>query len=226
MTTTTDTENRSVPPGELDSLPAWLSAEYDAARAEILLRLGFQQQMINYSFVVAGLLAPILALTQIFGAAITLPILLLGPLACVFLELVYIKHSMYIDLLARYIAQELKADVKLGADLPPVTVRPFQGWEHYLARHRADKSLNSFTTLLGYAEAGFPALVGAVYLVGFVAVLRSPPEILAPSAPSYPRLLAIWAMLDVVGLVASVAIGVMVRRRGAAQRNLAVMDAG
>jgi len=81
--------------------------EYDAIRDEILLRLGFQQQIIQYSFLVIGLLAALLSLRSYIDPHGLLAAMLVGPIICIFLQLAYFKQHVFIELLSSYIAADL-----------------------------------------------------------------------------------------------------------------------
>lgn len=73
----------------------------------MLFRLKAQQDIISYSLVVLGSLAPILGLSTIIDPIMILIFLLIGPIICVLLQLVYVKHHLWITLDLRYIDYEL-----------------------------------------------------------------------------------------------------------------------
>lgn len=159
------------------AVPDWMVTEYEAIRAEILLRLGFQQQIINFSVAVLAGLAPIVAVKSSVDIMLLLTMLLLGPIASGFLALVYIKQHIFIDRLARYISEELgfithdEAGVKDFHD-GPVWGRPFKGWEKWLSKMYREGEWKRLLSVVGLAEGFFPILVGGVYLAVFAVLLR------------------------------------------------------
>lgn len=147
-------------------------AQYEAARGEVLLRIKIQQDVINYAIVVAGLIAPLVGLKGTVGNDV-LWLLLVGPLACVFLQIVYLKQHVYIQLLVGFIATRLSASTTdLNEDSPTLT--RFAGWEVYLTRaldgHPSVRILSKF---LGLAEGGIFTLIAALYLVTFGVFAKS-----------------------------------------------------
>ena len=183
------------------------------------MRLGFQQQVTNYSLVVAGLIAPVLALAEEVGQSAVLPVLLVGPILCIFLQLTYIKQHVFIDLLSSYISTQLGISGQPASDKVMKGSLPFAGWERFLSRLYTDSRLNRYTAVLGYAEGGFPTLVAVLYLIAFLAIL-----ILAdPVINSIERvLLLLWGVADTIGLVVAFSIGVRVRQRVASRRQAEV----
>jgi len=151
-----------------ESVPSHVTSEYEAVRDEILFRLKIQQDMINYTFVTVGLLATFLGLYNTIDIR---ALLLLGPLVIVFLQFVYFKQHVFIHTLANYIATQLCYEKPQNDKQPPQRVLPFAGWENYLTSYLYErKGPNFFSALLGYAEGGFPTLIGLFYLVASIAL--------------------------------------------------------
>ena len=136
-------------------------AEYEALRAEILLRLTFQQQLLSYSLVTIGLLGPIFGLVAATGLVSTqgvLALLLLGPLMAAALQLNYLKQHIYIQTIGRYIS------TGLGAKL--------FGWERYLTRSLIrPHSTDRVHIMLDSAEAFVPSIAAIPFLLAFAVVL-------------------------------------------------------
>lgn len=141
------------------SLPDLIISEYQAMREEILFRLKFQENIINYSFILLGLLAPALSLLEIGSLSVEglLLAILVGPLVAVFLQSIYLKQYIYFQQLAHYIK------TTLGKEISEKNVPPLAGWEYYLDTVEIEpKGRLSF--ILGATEGGFSLLVGAVYV--------------------------------------------------------------
>jgi hypothetical protein len=136
--------------------------EYQAMRAEIILRLGFQQQLLNLSLITIGFLVPIsglFAVSAIDPRGVLL-LLLVGPIVSAFLQLIYIKQFIYIQQLSSYIVSGL------GLAQTPV----FSGWEKHLnSKLIKPRLVNTILGFTGGAEALFPSIAGGVYLVVFSA---------------------------------------------------------
>ncbi len=147
-------------------------AQYEAARAEILLRIKIQQDVINYCIAVGGLLAPLAGLRASIGAEVVW-LLLIGPLICVFLQVVYLKQHEYIQLLAAFIATRLSRSGSSRGDMLPGLTR-FASWEVYLTNsldgHLAVRVLSK---CLGLAEGGVFTLVAVLYLAAFKIVANA-----------------------------------------------------
>lgn len=151
-----------------EETPDNVISEYEALRDEILLRLKAQQDIVNYSLVVAGLLAPLIGLRSTVGLHSSLDMLLIGPVICIFLQGIYFKHHMFVELLSSYISTKL-GDGNEDAGKP----LPFAGWEQHLTSSLYERPLtNIFSGLLGFLEAGVPSVVALAYLLSFLAVVR------------------------------------------------------
>lgn len=164
------------------------ATEYGALRQEIVLRLQAQQNLIQYTVIVAGLPIPLLAailqasnagiplVTQFF---VVMALLLAPPVVCVFLQMVYLKQHLYLSLMALYIQNELGPTLfgrtrGLHTRFPiagptknelPERLLIFSGWEDHLT----DSAMNTrgaiwLSRLLAVAEGEFPAIAGFVYL--------------------------------------------------------------
>ena len=149
-----------------NKIPENVTTEYEAVRDEILFRLKVQQDTVNYSFIAAGLLAPLLGLRSTIGLHGTLAMLLIGPLICIFLQGIYFKQHVFIELLSSYVATTLGAE-----DERTQKPLPFAGWEKHLTSSLySSRITNIFSGILGAIEAGVPSLVAMAYLLSFVAV--------------------------------------------------------
>jgi len=197
-------------------IPDELKTEYGAIRDEILFRLKAQQDIIKFTFAVAGLLAPLLGvmLNPSVNRDSLFAVLLIGPIICIFLKAVYLKHHVFIELLSSYISKELSIDVYKGGKGSKHKVFPFSGWEKYLTSSFYRNWRASFiTALLGLSEAEFPILIGVLYLVMY--------HVLGPPAnPSKYSLLFLncWFIADCIGLFFIVFSGVFLRRWVAKRR--------
>jgi len=189
-------------------IPEYIFAEYNAVRNEILFRLKVQQDMINYTFVAAGLLGTFLGLYAIIDIRTLLVVLLIGPIACIFLQLNYFKQHLFVELLAKYISTELGVAVSLQEGMPQHKEMPFAGWEDYLSSFYAHQHrLNFYSKLLGYAEGGFPTLIGVLFLIVFGRLMI----ISRHQIPDDFLLLTIWGIIDLFGLLFAVFVGTQVR---------------
>ena len=129
-------------------------AEYNAVRDEILMRLKAQQELLRYILLVAALLPPLVGLGSVVGPHGLLAMLLLGPVICMFIQGVYLKHHLFIELLSDYVTKDL-----------------ISGWERYLTDALYQQPLpNIVSGLLGYPEGGLPTLIGVLYLSAFIVV--------------------------------------------------------
>jgi hypothetical protein len=85
-----------------------IRADVGTVREEMLLRLGAQQNVINYTFVVLGAISGILGINkENLNADGTLFLLLAIPVLCAFLQSVYLKHQLYIEIISQYITLEI-----------------------------------------------------------------------------------------------------------------------
>jgi hypothetical protein len=198
----------------LEISEATIIAEYEALRDEILLRLSFQQQLLNHSLVSAGLIVPIVGL---FGVSSidphgVLALLLIGPIVSVFLQLIYLKQYVYFQQLASYIASTLGPTQISGESLENKGIPLFSGWERYLNRKLIKSRLvDSAMIFTGFAEGSFPAITGLLYLLAFAASLVAQANDL--------NLLIIfvlvgWGVLDLLFLVIVFVISWFVRGWG------------
>jgi hypothetical protein len=178
-------------------------AEYESVKGELLFRLKAQQDIISFSLVVLGSLAPILGLTEIIPPYIILTIMLIGPIICVLLQLVYIKHHIWITLDLRFIDYELGDDTSTGLGL-------FGKRGKYYRDNLYNKALpNIFSAIVAFAEGSFPTLVGVLYLVLFVYFWWSN----NPTVPLnlFGIFLAIWFLLDIFILILAIIAGIITR---------------
>jgi hypothetical protein len=192
------------------SFPESISSEYGAARAEILFRLKAQQDIINYSLAVAGALGVLLGLilNPNSNTKSLFALLLLGPLFCVFLQAIYLKHHIFNELLEGYISTQLGIKIQLDEELPSRPILPFAGWERYLTSSLyQDRQTNFISAMLGYAEGGFPTLIGILYLVAFRVVVPS-----SSQSHSFLVFLDYWFIADCIGLGVVVLAGILIRR--------------
>lgn len=176
-------------------------ANYNAAREEILFRQKAQQDLIRYSILVAGLIGPILGLGSVIDPWGLLAVLLVGPVICVFIQAVYLKHQLYLELLANYINAE--------STTLPKECRPL-GWDEYFKRtlfqHRGRDFLSS---LLGFAEGSFSILIGGLYLLASALAAQFYKE---PLSFRPLNTLGTFFLIDVILLCAFVVAGVLLRR--------------
>jgi len=166
-------------------------AEYEALRQEILLRLQAQQNLLHHTVLVGGLPIPLLGF--FFDRTGTLSsrslefllcLLLVPIILCLFLQLIYLKHHLYMHLLSVYIDKELGivlSDETEALSHFPIKVgsaseggelekaRVFSGWEQYLTRTlMVDPIPKLFSIVLGFAEGYFPLTVGLVYVLASI----------------------------------------------------------
>jgi hypothetical protein len=182
-------------------------AEYQAIRAEILLRLGFQQQLLNLSLITIGFIVPISSLLAIhtIDPRSVLLLLLIGPIVSVFLQLIYLKQIIYIQQLASYIVYGL------GSVQSPV----FSGWEKHLNSKLIKPPLvHRALAITGAAEALFPSIAGVLYWLVFEAAFTKLDN------PSLTTVFVLQggAVFDGILLSAVVVICWFVRSRGRDQR--------
>lgn len=173
-------------------------AEYQALRAEILARLGFQQQLVNYSLIATGLIVPIVGLIAV--RAISLPgvlaLLLIGPLVNMFLELIYLKHYVYIQSMANYITMRLGLTQSLGDSRQDHQVPVFSGWETHLTTQLIKPPLVDISVAFtGFAEGLFPGIGGVLYLLAFAASMCAQASTLTLG---WQIALWSWAALDLL----------------------------
>lgn len=184
-------------PGEI------LIAEYQAIRNEIIFRLEAQQNIISYSLLVAGILAPALGLSNTLDIHVVLVVLLVGPIICALLQLTFLKHYLWITIDYRYLDYELGADV-MGENV-------FRRRGIYIRKELYQNKLaNIFSALLGFAEGFIPALVGFLYLFLFLVMILVSSNRMEFSLITC--LLMFWFVLDLLGLVVLVIIGVIERK--------------
>jgi len=184
-------------PGEI------LIAEYQAIRNEIIFRLEAQQNIISYSLLVAGILAPALGLSNTLDIHIVLVVLLVGPIICALLQLTFLKHHLWITIDYRYLDYELGAEV-MGENI-------FRRRGIYIRKELyQNKMANIFSALLGFAEGFIPTLVGFLYLFLFLVMI-----LVSSNRMDFnfiTCLLTFWFVLDLFGLVVLVIIGVVERK--------------
>lgn len=160
-------------------------AEYEALRQEILFRLGAQQNLLQYTVLVGGAPVPIIGFFTNFEPLglreIVVPLsylLLIPAILCLFLQLTYLKHHLYIHLLSLYIDKELSirltedtADLarfphKPGTAAHELQARIFAGWEIHLTQTMMDDTLSKgLAAVLGLAEGYFASAVGMFYVI-------------------------------------------------------------
>lgn len=154
----------------MNDVPRHIAIEFSALREEILFRLKFQESIINYSLILLGLLAPVVALLkgQITSSDQVVSVegvqfaLLLGPILSIMLQLIYLKQYMYFQQIAQYIKS------RLGETLGEELKLPFAGWENYLN----DTLIKAWQSkVVGFAEGIFVLLVGLAYILS-VALLQ------------------------------------------------------
>ena len=190
---------------------ATVIAEYQAIRAEILLRLGFQQQLLNLSLISIGFIVPI---SGLFGVKAVdsrgvLALLFIGPIVSVFLQLIYLKHFIYIQQLASYIANGLGSVQALDTSLPKNVIPVFSGWEKHLnSKLIKPPQVDLALGVIGGAEAAFPSIAGVLYLVVFIAA-----GLIQVSKPSSTTFLVLGAVFDGFLLLAVLLIIWVVRTR-------------
>ncbi len=195
-------------------------AEYAALREEILFRLRVQQDMISYSFLAAGFLATLLGVN--IDPRMRLVIILMGPIMCVFLQLIYTKQHLFVELLAKYVSTELGIESAPANSLSRNNSAPFDGWEDYLSSFYIHSRLNLYSKILGYAEGGFPTLVGLLFLATAASLFLVDR---AQFLNDYLVLaLAMWGAIDLVGLGAAVFVGTRVRGWVAERRKSEVTE--
>ncbi len=180
-------------------------AEYSAIRDEILMRLKAQQDLLRYALLVAALLPPLVGLGSVIGPHGLLAMLLLGPVICMFIQGVYLKHHLFIELLSDYVTKDLIA-----------------GWERHLTDTLYQRPLPlHLSGLLGYLEGGLSTLIGGLYLLTFIVVALTSRNSLA-LLPMF--FLVLFFFADVIALALLILAGITVRswaanlRRTAAKR--------
>jgi hypothetical protein len=184
------------------------TSEYGAIRSEILERLKFQQQVVQYSFLVAGLLAPILAFRNVIDVHFFLAILLIGPLICAFLLMIYIKHHLFLTELADYINSHIVVELHSDDTSNKQEWVPFRGWEDYLTLSLYERALpNWVSSIIGFAEGGFSLIIAILYLVLFLA-LGNQSTSLNTFVTSF---LWLWFLIDLVTLAVVVVVGIRIR---------------
>lgn len=136
-------------------------AEYEATSNEVLFRMKAQQEIISYSLVAGGLLGTILGLSQSIDSILLLFILLLGPIICVSLEAIYLKHHTILTTHLRFI------DFVLGDPLQKGAVFGQRG-RFFRETLYQPTPMRYFTAILGFIEGSFPLLIAGAYLIGFL----------------------------------------------------------
>ena len=157
-----------------------INVEYKVIREETLFRLKAQQELINYSLIVAGLLAPLISLSTVVNIRTLLGSLLVGPLICFFLQIIYYKHHIYIQLMSQYIEWNIGINLQKAIDLENVEtnnnnnkkleikINDLFGWDKFLTNSLLKSRIIGFFTLIfGFAESSIPSLVGSLYLFVF-----------------------------------------------------------
>jgi hypothetical protein len=188
-----------------EETPDKVISEYEAIRDEITLRLKAQQDIVNYSLVVAGLLAPLVGLRSTVGLHNTLEMLLIGPVICIFLQGIYFKHHIFIELLSSYISTELGRGSKDAEES-----LPFAGWEHYLTSSLYERRLTNISSgFLGLLEAGVPSVVAVAYLVSFLTVAQG---VAGGWGNLKPKILRILLVIEFSSVFAVNVVGGLVRR--------------
>lgn len=182
-------------------------AEYSAVRDEILMRLKAQQDLLRYALLVVALLPPLVGLGSVIGPHGVLAMLLWGPVICVSIQVVYLKHHVFRELLSDYATRNLIA-----------------GWDKHLTNALYQRPQPyPLSGLLAYLEVGLPTLIGVLYLAAFIVVAVASRNSMAPPPMCF---LALFFFADVIGLALSVLAGIKVRswaaglRRAAAQQEL------
>jgi hypothetical protein len=193
---------------------ATVVAEYEALRDEILLRLEFQQHLINYSLIATGLIVPIMGL---FGISSVDPhgvmaLLLIGPIVSVFLQLIYLKQYAYIQQLSSYITSSLGLGQALDTSLSREGIPPFSGWEKHLnTKLIKPRVVDAAIAVTGFAEGTFPTIGGILYLLAFFAAVIAQ----ATSLDLVALLIGIiWVTIDIILLLAVILISVFARSWG------------
>jgi hypothetical protein len=177
-------------------------AEYSAVRDEILMRLKAQQDLLRYALLVAALLPPLVGLGSVIGPHGLLAMLLLGPVICIFIQGIYLKHHWFIELSSDYVTKDLIA-----------------GWERHLTDALYQRPLPyHLSGLLGYLEGGLPTLVGVLYLSAFIVVTLASMNSLDLLPMCF---LVLFFFADVAALVLLVLAGITVRSWVADQRRAA-----
>jgi hypothetical protein len=214
------------------TIPSNVTTEYEAMRAEIVFRLKVQQDMINYTFVTAGLLATLLGLYDTIPKLALLIMLLLGPLVIVFIQFVYFKQHIFTHTLANYISTALYYETSQDdqkSSKPPQRILPFGGWETFLTSYLYKRKLPDFySSLLSYAEGGFPTLIGIFYLAAFAVLsvlsLNDIPVFLNQLTVQWKQLvyllllallalfLIAWCASDLILLASVTIVGILIRR--------------
>lgn len=136
-------------------------AEYESLRNEITQRLGFQQQIINFTLVLAGLLVPLIIKFDYPNEEIILALLLIGAFISLVLSFISLKQHIIIAQLSEYISREIKYENGKAI---------FEGWEKYHldSKLRNHKICCVLSFLMGCADVGFSVIVGILYLVLFL----------------------------------------------------------
>ncbi len=182
----------------------FVTAEYTAIRNEILFRLQSQQNIITQTVVVAGFLAPILGLIPVLTSHSVLAALLVGPLVCVFLQLTYLKHHIWLTVDARYLDYEIGRDLSQG----PTSALGKRGRYVRDTLHKS-KWPRSASAWLGYAEGGLPTLVAGVYLLAFAVIALQSGVFQKPTI--YTKFLGVWFVVDFGLSIVAVIAGIRTR---------------
>ncbi len=127
-------------------------AEYKSLRNEMSKRLGFQQQLINFTLIVAGLL-PLVAKFPSLKAQARLLSFLLGAFISLVLTFISLKQYIYIAQLDEYIKNNFPFAVWNKCPMEEKTIRG----------HKIPWPL---PLLMGCCETGFPAMISFIYLIG------------------------------------------------------------
>lgn len=188
-------------------------AEYQAVRAEILLRLQFQQQLLYYSLLGVGLIAPIVGLFALsaINPQGVLTLLLLGSIASTLLQLIYIKQYVYVQQLSYYIANKLGVAYSLDESSPRDEIPVFSGWERHLNSklikpHLVDLAI----AITGAAESTFPLIGGILYLITYIASISQVSQLKALPLITF----TVWAVFDATLIFIALLVSFAVRGWG------------
>jgi hypothetical protein len=162
-----------------------------------------QQNIISNSLLVAGVLAPTLGLSNTLDIHVILIVLLVGPAVCALLQLTFLKHHLWITLDYRYLDYELGKDM-IGENI-------FRRRGIYIRKELyQSKFANFYSALFGFAEGFFPTLVGFLYVFLFLFM-----SIISFNKIGFGLatiLMIFWFLLDLLGLVLLIVIGIFERR--------------
>lgn len=165
-------------------------AEYESLRNEISQRLGFQQQLINFTIIIAGLFPPLAIFSKdTLGDQAKLAFFLLGAIISLVLAFVALKQHLYIVQLSEYISKKITENNNCI----------FAGWEEYhlAEKIRGNKICCLLSFFMGCCEVGFPAMISAIYLLGFwfkMANLNFP----------------LWSFVGIISILVAIALLIVV----------------